>query len=190
MRKILIVFTFFLTTNLTLLCCKSTAKTVNSEKVKIGKEFDKAIEISLNDFFQIWMLNDYSKGDENCWELFKDDNFTYFGDNEFKKLEFGIKRKLYKIKSQILLKNFPNHRKIDARTINQEFFNEIIPNDDMRIYVNSGCSTVISNPKYSYKLKNSEIQITLLWKYICDEKKLIDKTYKGNYNLNKMEFKK
>ena len=189
MKKIFYVLIVCLISNFTFTSCNSTKEPTSFEQVKIGNELDKAAKINLDDFFQIWMKNkSNSKLDQNCYELFKDENYTYFGENELKAL--NIKRKLYKVENSILSQNFKNYKKVDGELIRQEFWNKIIPKSDLETHKKSNCSSSSSNPKYSYELVNNEIEIILMWKFRCNGKKLIDKTYKSNYDLEKMEFKK
>lgn len=187
MKKIL--FTLIIIVNVAFTSCNSSKELTSFEHVKNGKELEKATQISLNDFFQKWIRNKSdSKLDQNLYELFKDENFTYFGANELKSL--NSKRKLYSVENNSLLQNFKNYKDVDGASIRQEFSNKMIPETDRNIYKNSNCSSSSSNPKYSCELKNNEIQIMLIWKFRCDGKVLIDKTYKGIFDLNIMKLAK
>ncbi len=180
---------FIIVLGLTSSNCNSSKEITSFEEVKAGKELDRAIEINLTDFFQIWMSNNpHSKLDQNCYELFKDEYFTYFGENELRGL--NIKKKLYKIKNEILSNDFRNYKKVDRILIRQKFLNEIVPESDSSIYKESECSSSSSSPKFSYKLISNKIETTLKWKFRCDGKKLFENTYKGVFDLNKMEFEK
>ena len=174
---------------LTLTNCSSSKEPINFENVKIENELHKATKISVNDFFQIWMSNKANaKLDENVYELFKDENFTYFGKNEFKSLT--IKRKLYKVENRELQLHFKNYKNVDGEVLRQEFWNKIVSETDKQIYTNSNCSSSSSNPKYSYELIDNEIHVRIVWKFRCNGKKLIDKSYTSNFDLDKREFMK
>lgn len=188
MKKRLIVFSLILSI-LTLTNCSSSKEPTSFEEVKIGNELHKATEISVNDFFQLWMKNKpNAKLDENCYELFKDENFSYFGKNELK--FYKIARELYKVDNRALQQNFKNYQNVEGEVIRQAFWTQIVSENDKQIYTNANCSSSSSNPKYSYELIDNKIQVTLVWKFRCDGKKLIDKTYTSNFDLDKMEFKK
>jgi hypothetical protein len=189
MKKTLFVITLVIFSNMTFTSCKSSKKLITFEQVKIGKELDKVPKISLNDFFQIWIENkSKSELGESFHELFKDEFFTYFGEKEFKSL--NNKPRLFKIESNILSQNFKNYKKIDEELIRQEFWNIIIPKTDLETHKKANCFSSSSSLGHSYELINNEIQVTLVWQFKCNGKKLINKTYKGNYDLEKMEFKK
>lgn len=173
---------------LTLTNCSSSKEPTSFAAVKIGNELHKATELSVNDFFQIWMRNKpNTKLDENCYELFKDENFTYFGKNELKSLT--LKRKLYKVENRALQQNFRNYKNVDGEIIRQEFWTKIVPETDKQVYTKSDCSSSSSNPKYSYELIDNDIHVRLVWKFRCNGKKLIDKNYISSFDLDKMEFR-
>jgi len=169
-----------------LISCSSSKQLINFEKVKQGEQLENALEISVEQFFQIWMNNVYpSKIDINCNELYKDSDYTYFGEN---KLTFlNIEPLLYKIDSDSLNLKFGDYKKIDGQLIRQEFWEKAIPSTDKDIWLHSQCSSSSSNPKYSYNLQDSRIIITLDWKIKCDGRKLLEKTYNGYFDMSKME---
>jgi uncharacterized lipoprotein YehR (DUF1307 family) len=186
-KYFLIAFTVAMV--LPLLSCNSSKEITSFEEIKIGNELESATEIALNDFFQIWMSNkQHSKLDENCYELYKDKNFTYFGKNELKGLR--VKKRLYKVSNKVLSNNFENYKKVDGIAIRLKFYDEIVPQNDKTIYKESDCSSSSNHPKYSYKLLNNKIETTLKWKFRCDGKKLFENTYKSTFDLNSMKFEK
>ena len=169
--------------------CSSSKKSINFEKVKEGEHLNQAVEISVDNFFQIWMSNRYpQKIDLNCHELYKDDTYTYFGESTLKGL--NIRQNLYKVQNDSLNQYFPNYRNIDGQMIRQEFWEEVIPKNDKDIRKNADCNSSSSNPRFTYKLENDKIKIILDWRYKCDFKTLIDKTYFGYYDMEKLEIKR
>lgn len=189
MKNKLFLITLVLLSFMTFNSCKSSKKLTTFEQVKIGKELDKVSKISLDDFFQIWIENkSKSELGESYQELFKDEFFTYFGEKELKSL--NNKPRLFKIENNILSQNFKNYKKINEELIRQEFWNKIIPKIDLETEKEANCLSSSSILGHSYKLINNKIQVTLKWEYKCNEKKLIDKTYIGNYDLERMEFRK
>jgi hypothetical protein len=171
---------------LTLISSCSSKKSVNFEEVKKGQHLNQAVEISVNIFFQIWMSNRYpQKIDLNCHELYKDDTYTYFGESTFKGL--NIRQNLYKIKNETLKQYFPSYKNIDGQLIRNKVWDEVIPQNDQDIRKNAACNSSSSKPRFTYVLENDKIKITLEWKYKCDFKTLIDKTYLCYYDMGTLE---
>ena len=174
---------------MTLTSCSSSRKSISFEQVKEGHHLNRAVEISVDNFFQIWMNNRYpQKIDLNCHELFKNDTYTYFGQNTLKGL--NIRQNLYKVQNDSLYQKFSNYQNIDGQIIRQEFWEEVIPQSDKNIRKNADCNSSSSNPRFSYSLDNGKIKINLEWKYKCDFKTLIDKTYFGYYDMKELEIVK
>ena len=169
--------------------CSSSRKTVSFDEVKEGQHLNRAVEISVNQFFQIWMNNRYpQKIDLNCHELYKDDKYVYFGEHTLKGL--NIHQNIYKVQSDSLKEHFSNYLNIDGEMIRQEFWEEVIPQSDKDIRKNADCNSGSSSPIFRYELQKESIKITLDWKYKCDFKTLIDKTYLGYYDMEELEIKK
>lgn len=174
---------------LTLTNCRTSNVAIEFEKVKNGNQLERAIEISVNYFFQIWMSNRYpSKIDLNCHELFKDSIFTYFGENSLKAL--SINQNLYKVNNDSLRLYFPNYANIDGEFIRQEFWERIVPTNDKKIRKTADCKSSSSNPRFKYQLVETKIKINLEWKYKCDGKTLIDKAYQSYFDMDKLEILK
>ena len=169
--------------------CGTTNNTVNFVKVRNGKQLDKASEISVGQFLEIWVNNFYSsKIDMNCHELYKDKKFTYFGKNTHKAL--SLKPHLFKVNSDSLKLKLRNYTSIDGQIIRQEFWEQIVPKLDVDIRKNSECSSSTSRPTYTYKLIDHKIKIGLHWIVKCDGRKILEKDYHGYYDLNAMKIEK
>lgn len=182
LRNLLILFVI-----LCFYSCKSSKEWISYDKVKEGQQLEKAQEITVNDFFQMWMLNKYpTKVDINCHELFKDERYTYFGKTKLKVLD--VYPNLYKVQNDLLDSLFENYKKIDGQEIKREFWDLYIPQSDKDIWMNSKCTSSTSNPKYICELQKDKIFIKLHWKVKCDGRKILDKSYVGYYDMNKMKF--
>jgi hypothetical protein len=172
-----------------ILGCGTAKKTVNFSKVKNGEQLDMANELTVEQFIQIWINNTYPvKIDINCHELYKDENYTYFGKNSIKFL--NIEPTLFKVNTDSLNLQLGNYSKIDGEIIRQEFWEMIIPKSDKDIWKDSKCMTSTSRPTFVYELQDRKIYIELNWRIKCDGIKIHDKTYYGNYDLTKMELEK
>ncbi len=179
--SIVIIFTLSI-----FISCNSSKNYINYEKVKEGQQLEKAQEIPLNTFVEIWMSNRKSKVDTNCHELFRNDVYTYFGKNYLKL--YGLTKSLYKVQNKQLDSLFKNYRNIDAQEIKFKFWELYVPQNESKIIENSNCSSSSGNPKYSYEIQKDKLIIHLRWKARCDGKKIIDKKYTGSYDTNKLKF--
>lgn len=156
------------------------------DEVREGQHLNKSVEISVREFFQIWINNRYpQKFDQNCHKLYEDENYAYFGNYTLKGL--STQQNIYKVSSDSLTEHFSNYQNIDGIMIRREFWEEVIPQSDKDIRKYSECNSSSSNPEFNYELQKKKIKITLKWKYKCDFKILIDKTYIGYYDIKKLE---
>lgn len=166
--------------------CGSTRNTVNFSKVRQGEQLEKASEISVEEFLEIWMNNHYPiKIDINCHELYKGEDFTYFGINEMKIL--NLVPHLFKVNNDSLKIMLGNYTNIDGQLIRQEFWERIVPKTDLDARKNSECSSGTSSPNYTYELIDHKIRIRLHWIIKCDGRKILDKNYSGHYDLKTMK---
>jgi len=166
--------------------CSSTKNLISFEEVKQGEQLENAQEISVEQLFQIWMNNAYpTKVDINCRELYKDSDYTYFGENKLTFLK--LEPLLYKVNSDSLNIKFSDYKNIDGQLIRNEFWEKAIPTSDKDIWKNSQCTSSSSNPRYFYTLTDSKILIRLDWKVKCDGRKILEKSYNGYYDINKKE---
>lgn len=179
-KIILIIFAIFI--------ISSCGSSIEYNKVKEGQQLEKAKEITLNTFVQIWMSNRKSKADTNCYELFRDDNYTYFGKNYLKL--YGLTKSIYKVQNIQLDSIFKNFRNIDGQEIKFKFWDLYVPQNERDILENSNCESSSSNPKYSYELQKDKLIIHLRWKARCNGKILINKNYTGSYDTKKLKFDK
>ena len=166
--------------------CGTNKNTVNFSNVKKGEQLDKANEITAEQFLQMWMENEYPfKVDLNCHELFKDENYTYFGKNDLKLLK--LESHLYKVRNDSLNLKLGDYNKIDGKKIQLEFWEKIIPKEDKNAWKNKECMTSYSNPVFSYELEDHKIRINLHWKVKCDGIKIFKKDYNAYYDLRTMK---
>ncbi len=169
--------------------CATSRKSISFEKVKEGQQLSRGLEISVDQFLQIWMENRHlQKVDLNCYELYRDNTYTYFG--EYTLMALSLRKNLYKIQNDSLNQQFPNYPNMDGQMIRQEFWEEVIPQSDKDIRKNAHCNSSSSNPKFSYELENDKIKVILEWKFRCDYITLIKKTYLGYYDMEQLEIEK
>ena len=169
--------------------CGTTKNTVNFSEVRKGEQLDLANEITVEQFLQIWINNSHPvKVDINCKELHKDEKFTYFGKNNLKLL--SLEAHLFKVNNDSLELKLGNYSKIDGQIIRQEFWEKIIPKEDLDIWKNSECTSSSSRPSYTYELKDYKIKIGLHWRIKCDGRKILEKDYLSYYDLKMMKIEK
>lgn len=162
--------------------CAFTKNKVDFGKVRQGELLHRAAELDVDQFFQIWMRNRFpTKVDVNCHELYQDSAYTYFGKNKLTVLD--IKPYLYKVHTDSLSLRFGKYRVIDGDRVRKEFWDKGIPVEDKKLRQDSTCHSGSSKPIYTYKLQGDHIFISLDWKVTCNGKKVLDKTYTGNYNM-------
>ena len=178
---ILILIASFLTSG-----CKINKNIITFSDVKKGEQLDKAKEITVEEFLEIWMNNSqHLKIDLNCHELYRDERYTYFGKNELKLLK--IEPHLFKVRNDSLNLMLKNYNKINGEIIRQEFWEKIIPENDKNILKNKNCSFAYSKPVFKYELKGHKIKIKLHWKIKCEGIKIFEKDYYAYYNLKTMK---
>ena len=167
--------------------CNSSKEFINYDKVKEGEQLVNAKEITVNQLFNFWMFKKYPfKIDLNCHELYRDDNYTYFGKDNLKFL--NTYPNLYKVQNDSLDSQFGHYKNIDGQAIRNEFWDLCVPQSDKDIWNNIKCTSNFSNPKYSFELQNEKIFITLHWKVSCNGIQMLNKTYTGYFDMNKLDF--
>ncbi|MBS2101281.1 hypothetical protein [Carboxylicivirga linearis] len=178
-----------------------TSKTVTSyEKVKNGKDLDNVSLISLNDFANLWCYNRrIQKIDLNTREIYKDNQFTYFGNPKLGATK--LKWTFFKVCTDTLVERFPNYEEFYGSELYDFMWSEVIPKEDIELWnynrtihqneLRPNCPNKKNRAIHKYTLSDTKVILTMTWEIECEElKTLKNKLYKASYDLISKQFEK
>jgi hypothetical protein len=169
--------------------CGTTKETVDFAKVRNGEQLKKVNELTVEQFLQLWIKYPYPVQIDNKYnELYKDENFTYFGKANLEILRH--EPNLFKVNNDSLKLKLGNYKKIDGNDIRKEFWKQIVPKTDIDTWKNAECKSMHSTVFYNYELVGYKISIELIWTAKCDKRLISKKKYSGYYDLKSMKIKK
>ena len=173
--------------------CKTTKQTTNLNNIKSGQDLHNVELISFDNFFNQWVYNSrIQKIDLNIREIYKDNQFTYFG-----KPRLGltkIKLTFFKVYSDTLIARFPNYKDFYGAELNDYLWTRVIPQEDINLWnynrttqqnrMKPTCPYKKNKPVQEYKLINNKVILTMTWDVECLElEQLKNKKYIASYNL-------
>ncbi|WP_196115818.1 hypothetical protein [Pontibacter sp. FD36] len=168
-----------------LISCQSSKSTVSTNQVRKGEQLQHVTELTVDQFFQVWMANHYPvKLDINCKELYKDDAYTYFGKNHITII--STKPRLFKVHNDSLALRFRKYQQVDGQLIRIEFWRKVLAPVVAAESPNTPCRNSSTSSGFKYQLHGDSIIISSDLKYKCNGKTLLQKSFKGYYDLGTM----
>ncbi|SIR24128.1 hypothetical protein SAMN05421545_2879 [Pontibacter lucknowensis] len=168
-----------------LISCQSSKSTVSTNQVRKGEQLQHVTELTVEQFFQVWIANQYPvKLDINCKELYKDDAYTYFGKNYV--TITSIKPRMFKVHNDSLALRFRKYQQVDGQLIRIEFWRKALAPAVADASPNTPCHYSSTSSGFKYQLHGDSIIITSNLKYKCNGKTLLQKSFKGYYDLSTM----
>lgn len=134
------------------------------ESVQKGKGLEKISEISLDEFFRLWIRNRRKlKFQTNVSSLFEDEDYTYFGKTDI--YEYTWKNRFFKIKKDLLQTEFPNYPTFFAEDLERYYFEHLQSKEDS-IYLDrlENEDWKECGPDYSYSLIRRKVILQVFWK--------------------------
>ncbi|EMO85622.1 hypothetical protein [Leptospira santarosai] len=156
------------------------------ESVQKGKGLEKISEISLDEFFRLWIRNRRKlKFQTNVSSLFEDEDYTYFGKTDIS--EYTWKNRFFKIKKDLLQTEFPNYPTFFAEDLERYYFEHLQSKEDS-IYLDrlENEDWKECGPDYSYSLIRRKVILQVFWKVNSTCPKLSNfqgKKYKVRFDL-------
>lgn len=99
------------------------------ESVQKGKDLEKISEISIDEFFQLWIWNRKKlKFQTNVRSLFEDVEHVYFGKTDI--YGYTWKNRFFKIKKDLLQTEFPNYQIFFAEDLEKYYFTHVLSKND------------------------------------------------------------
>ncbi|EMJ93667.1 hypothetical protein [Leptospira alstonii] len=142
-------------------CCGSE---MTFETVQQGKDLKKISQITLEEFFQIWIRNQRKvKIQTNVRILFEDSEYSYFGKTNM----FGYipKSRFFKVEANLLKKKFPNYESFFAEDLERYYWDHIVSKEDRDLWIHTENKTrQACGPEYSYSLSDQKVTLQVYWK--------------------------
>ncbi|EMI70828.1 hypothetical protein [Leptospira noguchii] len=157
------------------------------ESVQKGKDLEKISEISIDEFFQLWIRNRKKlKFQTNVRSLFEDVEYVYFGKTDI--YGYTWKNRFFKIKKDLLQTEFPNYQTFFAEDLEKYYFTHVLSKNDSD-YLNGleSKDQKECGPEYTYSIIHQKVMLQVHWKIDSSCPKLsvfqgrIDKIH---YDLN------